>query len=232
MELAALAAEGGARRPSRTTCWRGAALPRRPAPPVRRSPRPARPARLHHRSRHRQGPRRRPDGRARRRRLRVLVHIADVAAACGWARRSTARRGGAALGLPAGPRRADAAARASSGLCSLVPDRPRDTVTVELVFDGRRERGGRPRFSRAQIVSRPPPRLRGGGAGPGRRRRAGAGGGAARARPARPPPARSPPAPAARSMLHQDELELESATAGVARRAASASPGPTRWWRS
>ena len=99
---------------------------------------------------------------------RVLVHIADVAASVrpGLGARP---RGASArvLGLPAGARRADAAAGLSSGLCSLVPDRPRDTR------DGRAARSrptaaivGRPRSPAAQIVSAPALRVRRGGAGP------------------------------------------------------------------
>ena len=42
----------------------------------------------------------------------------------------------------------------SAGLCSLVPDRPRDVVTVELPFDAAL-RPGRPSFYRSQIVLAP-----------------------------------------------------------------------------
>ena len=87
--------------------------------------------------------------------LRVLVHIADVAAAVpeGSALDREALARGFSSYLPG---RVDPMLppEVSAGLCSLVPDRPRDAVTVELPFDAAL-RPGRPSFYRSQIVSRP-----------------------------------------------------------------------------
>ena len=86
--------------------------------------------------------------------LRVLVHIADVAAAVpeGSALDREALARGFSSYLPG---RVDPMLppELSAGLCSLVPDRPRDAVTVELPFDAAL-RPGRPAFYRSQIVSR------------------------------------------------------------------------------
>jgi ribonuclease R len=86
--------------------------------------------------------------------LRVLVHIADVAAAVpeGSALDREALARGFSSYLPG---RVDPMLppELSAGLCSLVPDRPRDAVTVELPFDAAL-RPGRPSFYRSQIVSR------------------------------------------------------------------------------
>lgn len=88
-----------------------------------------------------------PDG------LRVLVHIADVAAVVteGSALDAEAIERGFSSYLPG---RVDPMLppALSAGLCSLVPDRPRDVITVELPFDADLE-PGRPSFYRAQIVS-------------------------------------------------------------------------------
>ena len=73
--------------------------------------------------------------------LRAWVHIADVSAyvAAGLGARPGRRRAGA-VRLRPGPGRADAPARAAlAGLCSLVPNRDRFGVTVEIPF-GRRAR--------------------------------------------------------------------------------------------
>ncbi len=85
---------------------------------------------------------------------RVLVHIADVAASVrpGSPVDREARRRGFSVYLP-GRVEPMLPFALSSGLCSLVPNRPRDTVTVELVFAADGSVVGRPRFSRAQIVS-------------------------------------------------------------------------------
>jgi ribonuclease R len=85
---------------------------------------------------------------------RVLVHIADVAASVrpGSALDGEARRRAFSVYLP-GRVEPMLPFALSSGLCSLVPDRPRDTVTVELVFAADGTLVGRPSFSRAQIVS-------------------------------------------------------------------------------
>lgn len=86
--------------------------------------------------------------------LRVLVHIADVAAvvpADGPVDRE-ARRRGFSVYLPG---RVDPMLpqALSAGRCSLAPGRPRDVVTVEVTV-GADGRVGRPAFSRSQIVSR------------------------------------------------------------------------------
>ena len=85
---------------------------------------------------------------------RVLVHIADVAASVrpGSPLDREARRRAFSVYLP-GRVEPMLPHALSSGLCSLVPDRPRDTVTVELAFAADGSVVGRPRFSRAQIVS-------------------------------------------------------------------------------
>ncbi len=86
--------------------------------------------------------------------LRVLVHIADVTAVVGVGSaldREAIERGFSSY-LPG---RVDPMLppELSAGLCSLVPDRPRDVVTVEVPFDADLK-PGRPSFYRAQIVSR------------------------------------------------------------------------------
>ena len=88
--------------------------------------------------------------------LRVLVHIADVdrGGRLGSALDREARRRGFSSYLP-GRVEPMLPPALSAGLCSLVPDRPRDTVTVELPFDADRKLGPAA-FYRAQIVSRAP----------------------------------------------------------------------------
>ena len=86
--------------------------------------------------------------------LRVLVHIADVTAVVGVGSaldREAIERGFSSY-LPG---RVDPMLppELSAGLCSLVPDRPRDVVTVEIPFDAALV-PGRPSFYRSQIVSR------------------------------------------------------------------------------
>jgi len=86
--------------------------------------------------------------------FRVLVHIADVAAAVpeGSALDREAVGRGFSSYLPG---RVDPMLppELSAGLCSLVPDRPRDAVTVELPFSAALA-PRRPSFYRSQIVSR------------------------------------------------------------------------------
>ena len=86
--------------------------------------------------------------------LRVLVHIADVTAVVGLgsALDHEAIERGFSSYLPG---RVDPMLppALSAGLCSLVPDRPRDVVTVEIPF-GADLQPGRASFYRAQIVSR------------------------------------------------------------------------------
>ena len=83
----------------------------------------------------------------------VLVHIADVAAAVplGSALDREARRRGCSVYLP-GRVEPMLPQALSAGLCSLVPGRPRDTLTVELPFSATGD-VGTPRFGRGQISS-------------------------------------------------------------------------------
>ena len=154
--LHGLAGEAGAALPFPAAAEAEAARPAaRPGAAVRRTPRPARPHRVHRRPRHREGPRRRDHRGADR--LTVCAsssHIADVTAVVGVGSaldREAIERGFSSY-LPG---RVDPMLppELSAGLCSLVPDRPRDVVTVEIPFDAALV-PGRPSFYRSQIVSR------------------------------------------------------------------------------